>query len=162
TLRAKALANAIGRYTALDDADLFDMEYWSLEQAKLGAAKEAPLAGQVALVTGAAGAIGFAVCRKLIDAGAHVVAADLGGARLAAAVGALDPRGRGLTAGMVMDVTDERSVAAGFAETCRLYGGVDVLVLNAGVAHVSPIEATDPAAFRRVVDVNLVGYFLVL
>jgi NAD(P)-dependent dehydrogenase (short-subunit alcohol dehydrogenase family) len=59
-------------------------------------------------------------------------------------------------------VTDERSVAAGFAEACRLYGGVDVLVLNAGIAHVSAIEATDPDAFRRVVDVNLVGYFLVL
>jgi len=162
TLRAKALANAIGRYTALGDADLFDMEYWSLEQAKLGGAKEAALAGQVALVTGAAGAIGFAICRKLIDAGAHVVAADRDGERLDAAVGEFDPRRRGLAAGVMMDVTEERSVAAGFAETCRLYGGVDILVLNAGVAHVSPIEATDPAAFRRVMDVNLVGYFLVL
>ena len=162
TLGAKALANAIGRYTALGDADLFDMEYWSLEQAKLGKAKEAALAGQVALVTGAAGAIGFTVCQKLIEAGAHVVAADLAGERLEAAAGELDPGRRGLAAGVVMDVTDERSVAAGFAETCRLYGGVDILVLNAGIAHVSPIEATDPAAFRRVVDVNLVGYFLVL
>ncbi len=162
TLRAKALASAIGRYAALGDADLFDMEYWSLEQAKLGAAKEAALAGQVALVTGAAGAIGFAICQKLIDAGAHVVAADLGGERLDAAVGELDPRRRGLAAGVVMDVTDERSVAAGCAEACRLYGGVDILVLNAGVAHVSSIEATDAAAFRRVVDVNLTGYFLVL
>src|SRR5207249_4091063 len=61
TLRAKALANSIGRYTPLPDADLFDMEYWSLEQAKLGRAKESPLAGQVALVTGGAGAIGFAI-----------------------------------------------------------------------------------------------------
>ena len=162
TLRAKALANAIGRYTALGDADLFDMEYWSLEQAKLGGAKEAALAGQVALVTGAAGAIGFAICRKLIDAGAHVVAADRDGERLDAAVGELDPRRRGLAAGVMMDVTEEHSVAAGFAETCRLYGGVDILVLNAGVAHVSPIETTDPAAFRRVMEVNLVGYFLVL
>src|SRR5437762_2659461 len=162
TLGAKALANAIGRYAALGDADLFDMEYWSLEQAKLGGVKEAALAGQVALVTGAAGAIGFAICQKLIDAGAHVVAADLGGERLDAAVGDLDPRRRGLAAGVVMDVTDERSVAAGSAEACRLYGGVDILVLNAGVAHVSSIEATDAAAFRRVVDVNLTGYFLVL
>src|SRR5437867_13448172 len=67
TLRAKALGNAIGRYTALSDADLFDMEYWSLEQAKLGKTPEPALAGQVAVVTGAAGAIGFAVCRKLIE-----------------------------------------------------------------------------------------------
>jgi rhamnulose-1-phosphate aldolase/alcohol dehydrogenase len=162
TLRAKALANAIGHYTALGDADLFDMEYWSLEQAKLGKAKEAPLAGQVALVTGAAGAIGFAVCRKLIDAGAHVLVTDVARERVDGAVAELDPKGRGVAAGVVMDVTDERSVAAAFAEACRRYGGVDILVLNAGIAHVSPIELTEPAAFQRVVDVNLVGYFLVL
>src|SRR5882724_7003818 len=94
----------------------------------------------------------FAVCQKLIEAGAHVVAADLAGERLEAAAGELDPGRRGLAAGVVMDVTDERSVAAGFAETCRLYGGVDILVLNAGIAHVSSIETTDPGAFRRVVD----------
>src|SRR5438046_621740 len=103
------LDTAIGRHTALGDADLFDMEYWSLEQAKLGKAKEAALAGQVALVTGAAGAIGFAVCQKLIEAGAHVVAADLAGERLAAAAGELDPRRRGLAAGGGMDVTGERA-----------------------------------------------------
>src|SRR6185503_15931214 len=103
TLRAKALANAIGRYTALSDADLFDMEYWSLEQAKLGKAKEAPLAGQVALVTGAAGAIGFAVCRKLVEAGAHVVVTDVARERVVAAAGDLDPKRRGLAAGVVMD-----------------------------------------------------------
>jgi rhamnulose-1-phosphate aldolase/alcohol dehydrogenase len=150
TVRAKSLANAIGQYQALADGDLFDMEYWSLEQAKLGKAKDPVLAGQVALVTGAVGAIGFAVCRKLIEAGAHVVVADV------------DQKKRGLAAGIVMDVTDEHAVAAGLAEVCRLFGGLDVLVLNAGIAHVASIEATDPAAFRRVVEVNLVGYFLVL
>jgi rhamnulose-1-phosphate aldolase/alcohol dehydrogenase len=162
TLRAKALANAIGRYTALGDADLFDMEYWSLEQAKLGKAKDPALAGQVAVVTGAAGAIGFAVCRKLVEAGAHVVVTDVARERVDAAVAELDPKRRGTAAGVVMDVTDEGSVAAGFADACRLYGGVDVVVLNAGIAHVSPLAETDPAAFRRVVDVNLTGYFLVL
>src|SRR5204863_8840882 len=162
TLRAKTLANSIGRYTALSDADLFDMEYWSLEQAKLGKAKEPVLAGQVALVTGAAGAIGFAVCRKLVEAGAHVVVTDLEQGRVDAAVAELDPKRRGLAAGVVMDVTDERSVAAGLAETCRLYGGLDGLVLNAGIAHVSPIAETEVADLRRVLDVNLVGYFLVL
>jgi rhamnulose-1-phosphate aldolase/alcohol dehydrogenase len=162
TLRAKALANAIGRYTALPDDDLFDMEYWSLEQAKLGKAKEPPLAGQVALVTGAAGAIGFAICRKLIEAGAHVVITDVARDRVDATVGELDAKRRGVAAAVVMDVTSEASVAAGMAEASRLYGGIDVVVLNAGIAHVSAIEATDPAAFRRVVEVNLIGYFLVL
>jgi rhamnulose-1-phosphate aldolase/alcohol dehydrogenase len=162
TLRAKALANAIGRYTALPDGDLFDMEYWSLEQAKLGKSKEAPLAGQVALVTGAAGAIGFAICRKLIEAGAHVVVSDVDAARIETAVRDLDPKGRGLAAGVVMNVVEEASVEAGLAEASRAYGGLDILVLNAGIAHVSAIEDTAPEAFRRVMDVNLVGYFLVL
>ena len=162
TLRAKALANAIGRYSALADDDLFDMEYWSLEQAKLGKAKEPPLAGQVAFVTGAAGAIGFGICAKLVEAGAHVVATDVDRERLVAAVAELDPKRRGVAAGVVIDVTDEASVAAGVAEACRQYGGIDVLVLNAGVAHVSPIAEMDAAAFRRVLDVNLHGYFLVL
>jgi rhamnulose-1-phosphate aldolase/alcohol dehydrogenase len=162
TLRAKALANSIGRYTALSDGDLFDVEYWSLEQAKLGKAKEPLLAGQIALVTGAAGAIGFAICQKLVEAGGHVVATDVARDRLEAAVSELDPRRGGLVAGVVVDVTDEGSVAGGFAEACRLFGGIDILVLNAGVAHSSPIEATDASEFRRVVDVNLVGYFLAL
>jgi rhamnulose-1-phosphate aldolase/alcohol dehydrogenase len=162
TVVAKALANDVGRYTALADGDLFDMEYWVLEQAKLGKATEPPLAGQVALVTGAVGAIGFGITKQLIKAGAHVVLTDIDQPRLDAAVKELDPKGKGLAAGVVMDVTSELSVAAGFAQAARLYGGVDIVVLNAGVAYVNKIEDTDPQAFRRVVDVNLVGYFLCL
>jgi rhamnulose-1-phosphate aldolase/alcohol dehydrogenase len=162
TVVAKALANDVGRYTALAEGDLFDMEYWVLEQAKLGKAKEPALAGQIALVTGACGAIGFGIAKQLVAAGAHVVLTDVDQTRLDGAVQQLDPKKKGLAAGLVMDVTDEASVAAGFAQTARLYGGLDVLVLNAGIAYVAKIEATDPAAFRRVIDVNLVGYFLCL
>ena len=162
TIPAKALANTIGRYTALADGDLFDMEYWSLEQAKLGKSKDAALAGQVALVTGAIGAIGFGICKALIAAGAHVVVADLDPARVEAAVRELDPRRKGTALGVAMDVTDEAAVARGMQEAAACFGGLDVIVLNAGVAYVSAIESMDPAAFRRVVDVNLTGYFLVL
>src|SRR5581483_2612469 len=123
-------------------------------------AKEPPLAGQAALVTGATGAIGFAVCRKLVEAGAHVVVTDLARERVDAAVAELDPKRSGVAAGVVMDVTDERAVAEGVAEACRLYGGLDVVVLNAGIAHVGPIAALAPADFRRVVEVNLTGAFL--
>lgn len=158
TVRAKALGDALGTYTGLPDADLFDMEYWSLEQAKVGTARLPILAGQVALVTGAAGAIGFGICAKLIDAGAHVVLSDVSAERLDAAVAELG----GPVTGVVMDVTDEASVSAGVAEACRRFGGLDICVLNAGVAHVSEITATDLADFRRVVDTNLTGYFLVL
>jgi len=162
TLRAKAAANDIGRYRALADGDLFDMEYWVLEQAKLGKAKDPVLSGQIAMVTGAAGAIGFGICKKLVEAGAHVVLTDVAAERLGEACAELDPKGKGLVSGIAMDVTDDASVAAGFAELCRRYGGLDVLVLNAGVAHVSAVENIETQAFRRVVDVNLVGYFLVL
>ncbi|HWP64320.1 MAG TPA: bifunctional aldolase/short-chain dehydrogenase [Candidatus Limnocylindria bacterium] len=162
TLRAKALANDIGRYVALDDADLFDMEYWVLEQAKLGKGTPAPLAGQVALVTGAAGAIGFGIAKQLLAAGAHVVLADVDAARVQQARMELDPKGKGTAAALVMDVTDEAAVRAGMDEVCRLYGGLDVLVLNAGIAHVSPLLDLDAAALRRVMDVNFHGYFHVL
>ncbi len=162
TVRAKALGSTLGRYTALADGDLFDMEYWSLEQAKLGKAKEPPLAGQVALVTGAVGAIGFGICRQLVAAGAHVLVSDLDAARCEAAVKELDPKGKGVALPLALDVTDEGSVSAGLASACRLYGGLDVVVLNAGIAHVSPIESLEAPDFRRVLDVNLVGAFLVL
>jgi NAD(P)-dependent dehydrogenase (short-subunit alcohol dehydrogenase family) len=162
TLRAKATANDVGHYAALSDGDLFDMEYWVLEQAKLGKGKDAPLAGQVALVTGALGAIGFGICRQLVGAGAHVVLADLDAERLETARAELDPKGKGIAGTLVMDVTDETAVARGFDDLCRAYGGLDVLVLNAGIAHVSALTDLDAAALRRVVDVNFHGYFLVL
>jgi rhamnose utilization protein RhaD (predicted bifunctional aldolase and dehydrogenase)/NAD(P)-dependent dehydrogenase (short-subunit alcohol dehydrogenase family) len=162
TLPAKALADAIGAYTGLPDGDLFDMEYWSLEQAKLGKASAAPLTGQVALVTGAAGAIGFGICKALVAAGAHVVVTDLDLGRAQQAVDELDPSAKGTAVAVALDVTDEESVARALREACLAYGGIDIAVLNAGVAHVDPVEAIEPDVFRRVVEVNLNGAFLVL
>lgn len=162
TVQAKAVANDIGRYRGLSDGDLFDMEYWVLEQAKLGKRADAPLAGQVAVVTGALGAIGFGICRALVGAGAHVVLTDLDGERLQAAARELDPKGAGRADAIAMDVTDEAAVRAAFEEICRRYGGVDVVVLNAGIAHVSPVADLATADLRRVLDVNFIGYFTVL
>ena len=162
TIRAKAKANDVGHYVALSDGDLFDMEYWVLEQAKLGKQTDAPLGGQVALVTGALGAIGFGICKQLVAAGAHVVVADLDAERLDSACSELDPKGKGLATALVMDVTDEAAVARGFAEICLAYGGLDVLVLNAGIAHVSALTELRADDLRRVVDVNFHGYFHVL
>jgi rhamnulose-1-phosphate aldolase/alcohol dehydrogenase len=163
TLRIKSAAESIGRYEPLDDSELFEMEYWSLEQAKLGREAEKPLARQVALVTGAAGAIGVATCVELAKAGAHVVLTDVDAEALERAhVKVAQIAGTSACTAVKMDVTREESVDAAFDQACRTFGGVDVVVANAGIAHVSALADADAGQFRKVLDVNLVGYFLTL
>jgi rhamnulose-1-phosphate aldolase/alcohol dehydrogenase len=163
TLRTKAKAQALGRYEALSASELFDMEYWSLEQAKLGKARPRPLEGQVVLVTGAAGAIGVGIAEVCAAAGAHVVMADLDGTRALAAAGEIEKKhGARAAFGVVMDVTDEASVRAAFDVACLRYGGVDVVVPNAGIALVRPIAELSAAEARRVSDVNYVGVLLAI
>jgi NAD(P)-dependent dehydrogenase (short-subunit alcohol dehydrogenase family) len=163
TLRVKSLGEALGRYEALPDGDLFDMEYWSLEQAKLGKEVEKPLARQVALVTGAAGAIGVGICLELVKAGAHVVLTDIDAAGLERARERVAKAGGSSCCTAVqMDVTDERSVQDAFAHACRTFGGVDIVVPNAGIAHVASLAATEQTDWKRVIDVNLGGYFLTM
>ncbi len=160
TLRIKSQAERAGAYEALGDGDLFDMEYWSLEQAKLGKAVEKPLSRQVALVTGAAGAIGIGVCLELAREGAHVVLSDIDAEGLEKARARVaEISGDAGCAAVMMDVTDPASVDAAFAEACRCFGGVDVVVPNAGIAHVGSLVETDPKRFDKVIDVNLGGYF---
>jgi rhamnose utilization protein RhaD (predicted bifunctional aldolase and dehydrogenase)/NAD(P)-dependent dehydrogenase (short-subunit alcohol dehydrogenase family) len=154
TLRVKHQAAALGPYRGLPESDLFDMEYWSLEQAKLGKRVEPPLARRVAWVTGGAGAIGVGIATELLRAGAHVALVDRDADRLAEAVALLDdPRVLPLEA----DVTDLDSVRAALDATVLHFGGVDLLVLGAGIAICAPITDTTPDAFDRVVSVNLGG-----
>jgi len=161
TLRTKALAESIGRYEALSASDLFDMEYWSLEQAKLGKSVERPLERQVVLVTGGAGAIGRGIADACAGAGAHVVLVDLDARAAHAAADELAQRhGAGSGLGLGADVTDEASLRAAFDATCVAYGGVDVVVPNAGVALVKPIAELSAEEVRRVADVNYVGVLL--
>ena len=163
TLRSKAQAMAIGSYTGLTDAELFEMEYWSLEQAKLGRKKPPILAGQIALVTGGAGAIGAAVSSGLARSGASVVVADLDRDAAQRVVDTIRGDVSGAAAIAVgMDVADPDSVEAGFAATILEFGGVDILVANAGIAHVSALRDMDPSAFKSVLDVNLFGTMTVL
>lgn len=163
TLRTKALAQDAGRYEALPAADLFDMEYWSLEQAKLGRAAARALEGQVALVTGGAGAIGRGIGEACAAAGAHVVLVDLDRERAQEAAGEIASR-HGATAaeGIGADVTDEASLRRAFDETCLRFGGVDLVVPNAGVALVSPIASLGAADARRVSDVNYLGVLITI
>jgi rhamnulose-1-phosphate aldolase/alcohol dehydrogenase len=156
-------ASAFGRYVSLDAKDAFDVEYWPLELYKLTLAPpEKELARRIALVTGGASGIGRAVARRLAAAGAHVVIADLdeAGARKAAdeIVTAVGP-GRAL--GLGMDVTREAPVRAAFEATVLAYGGLDILVSNAGVAHSSPVARMDLADWQASFAVNATGHFLV-
>jgi rhamnose utilization protein RhaD (predicted bifunctional aldolase and dehydrogenase)/NAD(P)-dependent dehydrogenase (short-subunit alcohol dehydrogenase family) len=163
TLRSKALAAAIGTYADLSAGELFEMEYWPLEQAKLGKKQASSLAGRVALVTGAAGAIGCGIAEALLEAGAHVMLTDLDAQRLERVVAKLGSKhSESRIAHSALDVTDSASVRAAFAQCALAFGGVDVVVPNAGIAYVSKLEDMDPARFAKVVDVNLTGTMLVL
>jgi rhamnulose-1-phosphate aldolase/alcohol dehydrogenase len=161
TLRTKRQVWETGEYEGLPDLDLWEVEYWSLEQAKLGKAKELPLARQVAAITGAAGAIGGAIAGKLLAAGAHVALLDRDKAGLAAAEARLAERyGSAAVAAFVHDVTDEASTAAAFAGICRRFGGVDIVVPNAGIARSTPIADLSLDDWQRVQEVNSTGVFL--
>jgi rhamnulose-1-phosphate aldolase/alcohol dehydrogenase len=156
-------ATAFGQYVSLSAKDAFDVEYWPLELYKLTLAPpEKELARRIALVTGGGSGIGRAVAKKLAAEGAHVVVGDLDGTtarktadEIVAAVGA----GRAL--GLEMDVTREASVRAAFEETVLAYGGLDILVSNAGIAHSSPVVRLTLSDWERSFAVNSTGHFIV-
>jgi rhamnulose-1-phosphate aldolase/alcohol dehydrogenase len=156
-IEVMAGADALGGFVSLTAAESFAIEYWPLELYKLSLAP-APreLEGRVALVTGAAGGIGRAVVSVLADAGACVVAFDLDGEGAREVVEPLGERGLALSG----DVTDERLVADAYAAAVERFGGVDVVVANAGLASSAPIEATTLAEWERNHAVLGTGYFL--
>jgi rhamnose utilization protein RhaD (predicted bifunctional aldolase and dehydrogenase)/NAD(P)-dependent dehydrogenase (short-subunit alcohol dehydrogenase family) len=147
-------AEAIGRFDALPEEDLFDCEYWSLEQAKLGGAVEKPLAGQIAVVTGAAGAIGAATAKAFAAAGAEVALLDLDHAAAQAKAKAIG----GAALAVPCDVTDAGSVKAAFAKVVDAFGGVDIVVSNAGAAWQGRIGEVDEAVLRQSFELNFYGH----
>lgn len=163
TVLAKVAGAAVGPYKELDADAIFAMEYWSLEQAKLGKAKPLPLAGRVALVTGGGGAIALGIGRKLLEAGARVYLSDIDQARLQTVRDKLAGRfGGAMVSPLVMDVTDGASVRAALDAIVRDSGGLDILVPNAGIAHVARLEELDSAKFQQVMAVNCLGVFEVI
>ncbi len=158
TLAAKAKIAALGAsYQGLDEAQLFAMEYRVQQVAKLGRSSPPALAGRIALVTGAAGAIGSAICEGLLAAGAHVAATDLPGPRLDALVGEQRTRHGERARGVALDVTEPASVAAGLAEAVAAWGGLDLVVINAGLAHVASLEELDLGRYAEIERVNTHG-----
>lgn len=156
-------AEGIAPYRSQSDADAFASEYWPLELYKLTLSPpEKELARRVALVTGAAGAIGAGIARKFAACGAHVVCADLDFATAQSLAGELNAANKSNPALAVkMDVTSEDSVQAAFRDLALTYGGLDILVSNAGIAHSCPVDSLELADWQRSLDVNATGHFLV-
>jgi rhamnulose-1-phosphate aldolase/alcohol dehydrogenase len=153
-------AEAISTYAPIDEAEKFRIEYWSLEEAKLQRMpKPKALATRIALVTGAGSGIGRAIAHRLAGEGACVVVADRDGdsaAAVAAELGSTD-----VAVPVTVDVTDEDQVAAAFAAAALAFGGVDLVVNNAGLSISKPLAETTLADWDLQHDVMARGSFLV-
>ena len=124
--------------------------------------KPKPLTGRVAYVTGGAGGIGRATAMRLLAEGACVMLADIDRGALDGAIGSLRQTfGKDNVAGAVADITNEAAVAASFADTLRQFGGLDIVVSNAGIASASPVEDTSLELWNRNISILATGYFLV-
>ncbi|TPI22499.1 bifunctional rhamnulose-1-phosphate aldolase/short-chain dehydrogenase [Mesorhizobium sp. B4-1-1] len=156
-------ASTVSSYVGLPAQEAFDIEYWQLEEAKLQRLpKPKALAGQIALVTGGAGGIGRATANRLLREGACVVLADIDEAALASANDELSKaHGKDFVRPVRIDVTSEEQVLSAFAETAVEFGGIDILVSNAGLASSAPIEETTLALWNKNMDILSTGYFLV-
>jgi rhamnulose-1-phosphate aldolase/alcohol dehydrogenase len=156
-------AEACGGFISLSDAESYAVEYWPMEQYKLKLAPpEREFARHVVLVTGAAGGIGSATCRRMAQDGAHIVATDIdlaGAEQLARYVNGQFGAGRAVA--VKMDVTNEQSVRATFEQAQLSFGGLDVIVNNAGLASSAPITETSLAEWNKNWNVLVTGYFLV-
>jgi rhamnulose-1-phosphate aldolase/alcohol dehydrogenase len=156
-------ANAVDQYVGLPEQEAFDIEYWLLEEAKLQRMpKPKPLVGKVALVTGGAGGIGQAIAKRLLGEGACVVLADIDQEALdSVGAGLAKAHGKDHVRGVRGDVTSEASVIAAFDRAAVEFGGVDILVSNAGIASAAPIEETTLELWNRNQAILATGYFLV-
>ena len=156
-------ASGVSTYVGRAEQEAFNIEYWLLEEAKLERLpKPKSLAGRIAYVTGGAGGIGGATAQRLLGEGACLVIADIDEKALNERVAAMTKRyGRDAAIGVKLDVTDEAAVVASFEETARAFGGVDIVVSNAGIASASPVEDTSVGLWQRNMDILATGYFLV-
>lgn len=156
-------ASTVSEYCGLPEQEAFDIEYWLLEEAKLQRMpKPKALAGRVALVTGGAGGIGAATARRYLSEGACVVLADIDDDALADTVDGLAAQfSSDVVRGVNMNVTDEHAVAAAFKHAAVQYGGIDILVSNAGIASSAPIEDTTLDLWNLNMSILSTGYFLV-
>jgi rhamnulose-1-phosphate aldolase/alcohol dehydrogenase len=156
-------ASGVSNYKGLAEQEAFNIEYWLLEEAKLSRMpKPKPLQGRVALVTGGASGIGLAIADKLASQGACVTIADINDAGMAEVVADFGKRyGKDNVHHVNMDVTSEAAVIAGFESTVARFGGLDIVVNNAGIAIPSPADETTLEMWNKQMAILGTGYFLV-
>jgi rhamnulose-1-phosphate aldolase/alcohol dehydrogenase len=143
-------AEAMGEFRSISEYDMFEVEYWSLEQAKLGKSNEKPLSRQVAVVTGGGSGIGAATARALARQGAEVAVLD----RDVDAAKTVAKKIGGKAIGLHCDVTDPGNVAMAFDKVVTAFGGVDIVVSNAGAAWQGTIGTVDDATLRQSFELN--------
>jgi rhamnulose-1-phosphate aldolase/alcohol dehydrogenase len=155
-------ANGVDTYVGLPEQEAFDIEYWLLEEAKLQRMpKPKSLAGRIALVTGGGGGIGQAVARQMLQEGACVMLTDIDAEALAQAEADLvKVGGKDSVAIVQANITSEEQVAAIFGSTALRFGGVDILVSNAGIASAASLIDTTLDIWKRNQDILVTGYFL--
>jgi rhamnulose-1-phosphate aldolase/alcohol dehydrogenase len=156
-------ADAVSEYQGLPEQEAFDIEYWLLEEAKLQR-MPAPksMAGRVALITGGAGGIGSATAERYLREGACVMLADIDDTALADTAANLSARySNDVVRTVNMNVTDESAIVAAYADMCAEFGGVDILVSNAGIASSAPVEDTSLEMWNKNMAILSTGYFLV-
>ena len=156
-------AEAISEYTSLPRQEAFDIEYWLLEEAKLQRMpKPKILSGRIALVTGSAGGIGKAIARRMAAEGACVVINDINSERTTAALSELQAAfGTDVVAATGLDVTNEGSVGQAFHDAVLAFGGVDIVVNNAGISISKPLAEHSMAEWDQLYDILVKGQFLV-
>ena len=154
TIEVISAAEAVGRFAPVSESDMFDIEYWSLEQAKLGKGGDAPFARHVVLVTGAGGGIGAATARAFASRGAELVLIDRDGAAVEDVAKTLG----GHALAIACDVTDPASVRAAFDRACESFGGVDIVISNAGAAWQGKIGEVSDADLRASFELNFFAH----
>jgi rhamnulose-1-phosphate aldolase/alcohol dehydrogenase len=156
-------ASGVSKYQGLPEQEAFNIEYWLLEEAKLSRMpKPKPLQGRVALVTGGASGIGLAIAEKLASQGACVTIADINDAGMAEVAADFGKRfGKDNVHTVNMDVTSEAAVIGGFESTVARFGGLDIVVNNAGIAIPSPADETSLDVWNKQMAILGTGYFLV-
>ncbi len=155
-------AERVSKYVALLEQEAFNIEYWLLEEAKLKRMPpEKEMSGQIAVVTGGASGIGKATARKMVALGAHVALLDINEAALVTTTEELqaEATSKGVVAGFYCNVTQTESIANAIRQVIEKFGGVDVVVANAGNARRGSVVDTSEADYQLLSDLLMKGYF---